>query len=176
MNKGKSAEKTEKTTERASSMAKDEEYLKFKELYQKLKEKYGFTFEEKIRKEELQIPCTIFSKRISSLQAITKYLVENLEIGLNEIAKETGRTEQGIWQAYNQSKKKIHEKTQPTATKSWIPVKTLSNKKLSVLENIVRYLKEEFGLNYHKIAVLVKRDQRTVWTVYNRAKKKRGKK
>jgi len=29
------------------------------------------------------------------------------------------------------------------------------------------------GLTYHEIAVITNRDDRTIWTVYNRAKKKR---
>jgi hypothetical protein len=34
-------------------------------------------------------------------------------------------------------------------------------------------LKEEKEMTYHKIAEALNRDDRTIWTVYNRAKKKR---
>ncbi|MBI2005629.1 MAG: hypothetical protein HYS80_02600, partial [Candidatus Aenigmarchaeota archaeon] len=40
-------------------------------------------------------------------------------------------------------------------------------------ENIAAYLKDTFGLTYHAIAVLLNRNDRTIWTVYQRAKKKR---
>ena len=54
-----------------------------------------------------------------------------------------------------------------------VPVKILQDRNLSVLENVVAYLKDTFGLNYHSIAVLLNRDDRTIWTVYQRAKKKK---
>jgi len=56
-----------------------------------------------------------------------------------------------------------------------IPVSVLSDRSLATLEAVVEYLKEVLGLSYHEIAVLLKRDDRTVWTCYQRAKKKRGK-
>ncbi len=54
-----------------------------------------------------------------------------------------------------------------------IPVSILKDRKLSVLENITAYFKDTFGLTYHKIALLLNRNDRTIWTVYQRAKKKR---
>ena len=53
-----------------------------------------------------------------------------------------------------------------------IPLEVISNRKLSVLESIVFYLKEEKHLSYRKIASLLNRDDRTIWTCYSRAKKK----
>ena len=56
-----------------------------------------------------------------------------------------------------------------------IPSTIFLDRSLSVLEAISEYLKEEKGLSYHEIAVFLNRDDRTIWTCYNRAKKKRGK-
>ena len=45
------------------------------------------------------------------------------------------------------------------------------------MESVVYYLKEELGKTYHEIAIYLNRDDRTIWTVYNRAldkKKKKG--
>lgn len=56
-----------------------------------------------------------------------------------------------------------------------IPIKVLQDRTLSALECLVEYLKEQKGLNYHQIGVLTNRDERNIWTIYNRAKKKRGK-
>jgi DNA-directed RNA polymerase specialized sigma24 family protein len=53
-----------------------------------------------------------------------------------------------------------------------IPVSIFSKEKLSPFETIVMYLKEKQGLNYHEIGALLNRDERNIWTVYNRAKKK----
>ncbi|RME16944.1 MAG: hypothetical protein D6797_03520 [Bdellovibrio sp.] len=57
-----------------------------------------------------------------------------------------------------------------------IPSFILEDRTLSVLEALVEFLKEKKGLNYHEIGVLLNRDERNIWTVYHRARKKRGKK
>jgi len=54
-----------------------------------------------------------------------------------------------------------------------IPLRILQDRTLAVLESIVEYLKEEKCLKYSEIAKLLNRDQRTIWTVYSRSKKKR---
>ena len=54
-----------------------------------------------------------------------------------------------------------------------IPIYIFRDRSLSVLEVMVEYLKDRIKLNYHEIAVLLNRDDRTVWTCYNRAKNKR---
>ncbi len=56
-----------------------------------------------------------------------------------------------------------------------IPVSVFKNRKFGMLESSVVYLKEEYKLSYHEIAVLLNRDDRTIWTSYNKAKKKGGK-
>ena len=53
-----------------------------------------------------------------------------------------------------------------------IPVSIFSKEKLSPFETIVTYLKEKQGLNYHEIGSLLNRDERNIWTVYSRARKK----
>lgn len=55
-----------------------------------------------------------------------------------------------------------------------IPCKVLQDRNLSVLESIIEYLKEIKGLSYHEISLIINRDERNVWTVYSRAKTKRG--
>jgi hypothetical protein len=54
-----------------------------------------------------------------------------------------------------------------------IPVSVLSDRSVATLESVVEYMKDTLGLTYHQIAILLKRDDRTIWTCYNRAKKKR---
>jgi len=53
-----------------------------------------------------------------------------------------------------------------------IPLRVLQNRNIAVLEAIVTYFKEEKQLKYSEIATLLNRDQRTIWTVYDRVKKK----
>ena len=162
------------------------------DIYKKLKKEYNVTFEDlikfykikefldkispevikKIEKKELEIPVSIFSKKLSCLETIIKYLRENLELSNKEISKLIKRSEKTICQAYNSARKKLPLKFIVEFSKYYIPVSILTNRELSVLENIVKYLYENFELNYSEIARLLCRDNRTIWTVYSRAKKK----
>ncbi|MBI2109821.1 sigma-70 region 4 domain-containing protein [Candidatus Woesearchaeota archaeon] len=53
-----------------------------------------------------------------------------------------------------------------------IPSSIFKDRRLKVLEVLVEYMKENLNLSYKEIAVLLNRNERTIWTVYNRAKKK----
>ena len=46
--------------------------------------------------------------------------------------------------------------------------------KLGALESLTKYLKENLGMKYSEIAAVLLRDERTIWTSYNKAKKKLG--
>lgn len=56
-----------------------------------------------------------------------------------------------------------------------IPTSIFKDRELSVLEAIAEYLKDKKGMRYSEIAQLLNRDDRTIWTSYQRAKEKRGK-
>jgi hypothetical protein len=53
-----------------------------------------------------------------------------------------------------------------------IPSDIFRDRTLAPLESISEYLKDRLGMSFHEIAVLLNRDDRTIWTCYNRAKKK----
>ncbi|MFH1915849.1 MAG: sigma factor-like helix-turn-helix DNA-binding protein [Nanoarchaeota archaeon] len=53
-----------------------------------------------------------------------------------------------------------------------VPSGVFTDRTVSVLESMVRYLKEEKGFTYKEIALMLNRDQRTIWTVYSRARRK----
>jgi hypothetical protein len=57
-------------------------------------------------------------------------------------------------------------------SKVLLDTKIFRNTKLTIFEAFVKYLKEEKGLNYHQIGLLLGRNERNIWTVYNRGKKK----
>ena len=61
-----------------------------------------------------------------------------------------------------------------TRRKINLPIVIFENRKLTVLEAIVIYLRNQ-GKKYSEIAKLLNRDQRNVWTVCSRAKNKIGK-
>ena len=125
--------------------------------------------------EDVKVPISVFNNdHLSSLENIVKYLRENLLLSFKQIADLTNRNNVALAVTYRNAKRKLAEKFVVTEISPYsIPVSILKDRKLSVLENIAAYLKDTFGLTYHAIAVLLNRDDRTIWTVYQRAKKKR---
>lgn len=121
---------------------------------------------------EPKIPVSVFNDILSGLETIAKYLKENVNLDYKEIARLLNRSSKTIWQAHSFSKKKFPSKFVVQHTLFLIPVSALSNRNLSILESITLYLKDSYGLKYHEIASLLKRDHSTVWTSYNRAKNK----
>ena len=125
-------------------------------------------------KEEVKVPISIFDNdKLGSLETIVKYLRENLLLSFKQIASLTNRNEIALAVTYRNARNKLEARFVEEISPYHIPVKILQDRKLSVLENIVSYFKDTFGLTYHKIALLLNRDDRTVWTVYQRALKKR---
>ena len=128
-------------------------------------------FEKKIKDS---LPISIFNnKELSCLETIVKYLKEELNLRYHEIALLLNRNDRTIWATYNIASKKRKEKLSVKESKFFIPVSVFKNRKLSVLEVLVSYLKDNFNLRYSEIAVLLARDERNIWTVYNRYKKKK---
>ena len=159
----------------SSKFQDDKDFSELKELYSKLKKKYNLSAVDIIGEIEhgVVLPCSIFNKKLSPLETVSKYFKENLDLSFKEIAKLINRSEKTIWQAYSSSKKKYPSQFEIKEFKFIIPVSKISDRRYSLFENIVWYLKTDLNLSYHKIAVLLKRDDRTIWTVYHRAEKKR---
>ncbi len=125
------------------------------------------------KEKEVLLPISIFDNRkLSALETITKYLKENKKLSFHGIGEMLNRNERCIWTTYNNSRKKMPEGISVKPSKYLIPADIITNRKLSVLENITKYMKEKLGISLHEIAVLLNRDDRTIWTVYNRANKK----
>ena len=129
-------------------------------------------FGKKIPSKDL-LPVSIFdNEELSCLETIVKYLKEELNLRFHEIALLLNRNDRTIWATYNVACKKRKEKLAVKGSKFFIPASILQDRKLSVLEAIISYLKGNFNLRYSEIAVLLNRDERNIWTVYNRYKKK----
>ena len=128
-------------------------------------------------KEEVKVPISVFNNdKLSGLETIVKYLRENLLLSFKQIASLTNRNNVALAVSYRNARIKLEAKFVVEEISPYsIPVKILQDRNLSVLENIVSYLKDTFGLAYHKIALLLNRNDRTIWTVYQRAKKKHAK-
>ena len=143
-------------------------------IIEKVNKKYGINREELvgiINEEEINIPVSIFSKELGGLEAVVKYMKENLEMNYKEIADEINRDERTIWTSYKKSTEKQKEKIEEKETEIMIPLSIFKNSELTILESIIVYLKEK-EMKFSEIAGLISRDERNVWTIYSRAKKK----
>ena len=158
----------------SSNFDKDSDYRTLRKLYTRIKKKYRVSAAEiisKLEKKEILIPSCIFNKRLSVFETIVKYLKENLALANKEIAVLISKSQKSIWQSYNSSKKKFPSVFKITVSDYYIPISILQ-KPFTILESVVLFLKDDLLLSFHKIATILKRDDRTIWTVYNRAKKK----
>ena len=57
---------------------------------------------------------------------------------------------------------------------SHLPISIFKDRSVSVLEVIVEYLHEAKSLSFKQIALLLNRNERTIWTVYHRVRQKRA--
>ncbi len=128
-------------------------------------------FFETISKEQKNnVPITIFKTELSPLESITRYLKENLNKKINEIARILNKKPSAISLAYKNSKLKNFKIEK---TDIFIPLSEFQdNQKLSILEIVVQHLKNK-NLAFSNIAKLLKRNRKTIWTIYSRVKKKK---
>jgi len=117
---------------------------------------------------EILIPISIFTSSLGSLEAIVKFLKENYHLKYKQIAQLINRNHITIGCTYRNARKKMPEPFKIEPSEYTIPVSILKDRKIPVLKNISLYLKNTYDLSYHKIAVLLKRNDRTIWTTCNR--------
>jgi len=139
-----------------------------------LKRLHDINEQDIFNRKEISIPIGIFSNdALSSLEAIVKYLKEDLKLKFSKIAKILNRSSKTIWATYQKSLKKMPSSFGTVSREVVIPASAISNRSFSTLESVVGYVKD---LNYsnHEIGAILHLDDRTIWTVYDRVKKKRG--
>lgn len=124
-------------------------------------------------KDDITIPIGAFSSTLGSLETIVKYMHENLKLRFVKIAELLGRSSKTIWATYSKACKKMPSPFSISDFSIMVPVSVFADRKYSILESLVSHLKS-LGLQNHKIALLIKRDDSTVWAVYEKAKRKRG--
>ena len=83
-----------------------------------------------------------------------------LEKRLECLKKDYGLEDKSILKLIKEKDKIVH-----------IPAGVFNNS-LAPLEAVVVFLKDHLGYSFHKIALLLKRDDRTIWLTYNNAVKK----
>ena len=113
------------------------------------------------------IPISIFSHKLTPLESIVKYLKEEKNLTFHEISKLLKRNEKNLWHTYSTAKNKFPHKFKIFSNDLQIPLDIFSNK-IPPMKTIVKYLREQKSLSYHDIGILLKKNERTIWTSYNR--------
>jgi hypothetical protein len=130
--------------------------------------------EENLEIENINLPLNIFSTELGTLETLTKYLKENLGFSFSSIAALLNRDPRTIWGAYDSA---IGKHPEPffeiPETAIELPVGMLQDRHFGMLENLVWHMHENLGMRYSRIATLIKRNDRTVWTAWMRARRKR---
>ena len=130
-----------------------------------------------IHTSKILIPVSVIADRsVSILESLVEYLKDELKYTYHQIGELTNRDERTIWTVYSRVVKKREKipkgKVKESGVK--IPLSVLSDRRLSSFETVVEYLKDVLKFNYHEIGVLTNRNERTIWTLYYRVRKKRG--
>ena len=139
-----------------------------------IKRLHNATEQEIIGKKEASIPIGVFGNdMLSSLEAVVKYLKEDLKLRLSKIGKLLNRSSKTIWATYSNAARKMPSSFGEVSRDILVPASAFSDRSFSTLESLVGFVK---GLDYsnHEVALMLHLDDRTIWTVYDRVKKKRG--
>jgi len=120
-----------------------------------------------------KIPLEIFSSELGALEALVKYLRENLGLEYKLIKKISGRSIGALGKTYSSAASKQKYEFLIKIPNFNIDIDILFAQKFTVLENLVLHLKDKSGMRFSQIAKMLNRDPRTIWTVYTRAKKKK---
>jgi len=139
-----------------------------------LKRLHDVTEQEILGRKEASIPVGVFGNdELSSLEAIVKYLKEDLKLRFSKIGKLLNRSSKTIWATYRKSTKKMPSSFGSVSRDIMIPVSALSDRSFSTLESVVGFIKD-LDYSNHEVAEMLHLDDRTIWSVYDRIKKKRG--
>ncbi len=125
-------------------------------------------------KTSLDIPIAIFDNdKLSIFEALAKYMKENLHLRFVMIGSMLKRSDKTIWTTYSKVRQKMPLPFSSVASDINVPLSSFSDRTFTIFESLVDYLKS-IGLTNHEIGVRLHRDDRTIWSVYDRTKKKRG--
>ena len=157
-----------------TSLSREEKIVLLTSLFRQAKEQHQLTEGDILGKREDSLPFGIFAtSKISSLESIVKYLKESKGLSFAKISKLLNRSNKTIWATYSQASKKMPEPFGDVRDEILMPASLIANRSYSVLEHVVQFAKS-LGKTNHEVALLLHLDDRTIWAVYDRVKKKKG--
>jgi DNA-directed RNA polymerase specialized sigma24 family protein len=124
------------------------------------------------QQQSSHIPVSIFATELSPAEAVVKYLKEHHALTFSEIARLINRDQRGIWGAYARTQRKRPAPFDIKETACEIPISILTDRSRSILEHIVTYLKDERKFSPSHICALLNKKPSTIWTAYQRSRRK----
>jgi hypothetical protein len=118
------------------------------------------------------IPISIFRSNLSGLGAISVYLKDVKEQKIGDIASLLNRKKSTIYTTYRKAKEKLKGEFDLSDNSIVVPLEIFTNRKFSILESLVFYLKDEHKFSFVKIAKILGKNYSTVRTVHTRYQKK----
>ena len=118
---------------------------------------------------EILIPSSIFRNEIGILQAVVKYLKENMGMAYNEIAEKLQRDDRVVWTTYSkaiQKNKAIFRISEPNY---YIPLSVFAEK-ISPMSTLSKYLVENAKMSMKEISGLLNRNRQSVIQSYRNSK------
>lgn len=142
----------------------------YEQIFQILNDSLSKAFHDK---SDILLPISIFNNnKLSCLETIVKYMRENLGLKFSTIAKLLGRNNVALANCYRITRQKLSSPLHIKPSKFSVPCSIFKDRRLSILENMAFFLKNSYHLTFHDIAVLLNRNDRTIWTVHHRALRK----
>ena len=159
---------------RFKDFSKEEKIELVSDFIGELKRLHEVSESEILGRKEISIPIGVFSNdALSCLEAIVKYMKEVLKLRFSKIAKLLNRSSKTIWATYSKASKKMPSSFDEISRRIMIPASAVSNRSFSTLESVVGFVKD-LDYSNHEVAEMLHLDDRTIWTVWDRVKKKRG--
>lgn len=148
-----------------------------KKLLLEIQQELGVSADDlkKILDQEIRIPSSVFNQELTVLESVVKYLKEERNMTLQQVALEVGRDQRNMWHIYRSASSKQSPKFRLKQSEVYVPLSIFLDKKLSAQESLVSFLRDEEHLSYNEIAAVLKRSASTIRTVYQRGRKKYAK-
>ena len=163
----------DRITSKFRDFSKEEKIWLVSHLIDELK-RLDVSESEILGRKEVAIPIGVFSNdALSCLEAIVKYMKENLKMRFSKIAKLLNRSSKTVWATYSKASKKMPSSFDDISRQIMIPASAISNRAYSTLESVVGFVKD-LDYSNHEVAEMLHLDDRTIWTIWDRVKKKRG--
>jgi hypothetical protein len=143
-------------------------------------QKYRLPYEEvlavlnRTALKSISVPIPIFRYReLTHLGSLIKYLKESEHLSCQQLAAMLQRNQKSVSRIYRKSCQRMSFPFALSEDDLRVPISVFADRSLSTLESLTTYLKDSEKLRFSEIAKIINRDQRTIWTSYQRARQKR---